>query len=281
MMAKNKKKAKASGKEHKSKVAQGLSDIVVMEAAHFGGFKEWETKKHFQCTSFTEGKSIGFVESNRVGYETLNKYTLSRTYPHGARIDSSNYHPQPHWNVGCQIVALNWQSSQTYELRLNKGRFVDNGNCGYVLKPAYLRDVDGAHPREKITLCVEVISAFCLPKPAQATKGEIVDPYVLMFVEGPELDGGNSVRTQTIDDNGFHPVWRGFGRNEATFTIPVWEMSTLVLQVWDTDVDADDFLAEIFVPLPLLKRGLRVFPLKDLVSHPLTGAVLICNISYV
>lgn len=32
-----------------------------------------------------------------------------RVYPHGRRVDSSNYDPQPLWNVGIQMVALNFQ----------------------------------------------------------------------------------------------------------------------------------------------------------------------------
>ena len=34
---------------------------------------------------------------------------LSRIYPKGSRVDSSNYEPQFCWNVGFQMVALNYQ----------------------------------------------------------------------------------------------------------------------------------------------------------------------------
>lgn len=39
-----------------------------------------------------------------------NKRQMSRIYPKGTRVDSSNYSPQPFWNVGCQMVALNYQT---------------------------------------------------------------------------------------------------------------------------------------------------------------------------
>ena len=39
-----------------------------------------------------------------------NKNQLSRIYPKGTRVDSSNYNPQLFWNVGCQMVALNFQT---------------------------------------------------------------------------------------------------------------------------------------------------------------------------
>eukprot|EP00658_Telonema_sp_P-2_P021175 TRINITY_DN1841_c0_g1_i2.p1 TRINITY_DN1841_c0_g1~~TRINITY_DN1841_c0_g1_i2.p1 ORF type:complete len:191 (-),score=41.30 TRINITY_DN1841_c0_g1_i2:479-1051(-) len=145
------------------------------------------------------------------------------------------------------------------------------------------------------------------------------------------------IQTPYIDDNGFHPVWRGMKRSKketkmyeksvaaaeapfsppshaaasgtltkedstassisstmrmalrnvkddpcaGTFKVPVWQMSTLVLQAWDKDdVDADDFLAEVFVPLPLLKQGIRRFPLQDIHSKPIPGAFLMCEISF-
>lgn len=35
---------------------------------------------------------------------------MSRIYPKGGRVDSSNYMPQIFWNAGCQMVALNFQT---------------------------------------------------------------------------------------------------------------------------------------------------------------------------
>jgi len=36
-------------------------------------------------------------------YVEYNKRQLSRIYPAGGRVDSSNYNPQQAWNAGCQI----------------------------------------------------------------------------------------------------------------------------------------------------------------------------------
>ena len=41
---------------------------------------------------------------------TLNQKCLSRIYPKGQRIDSSNYDPVPVWNCGCHLTALNYQT---------------------------------------------------------------------------------------------------------------------------------------------------------------------------
>jgi phosphatidylinositol phospholipase C delta len=39
----------------------------------------------------------------------------------------------------CFIVALNFQTGDV-SMSLNHGRFTDNNQCGYILKPAILRE---------------------------------------------------------------------------------------------------------------------------------------------
>lgn len=42
-----------------------------------------------------------------------NRKALSRIYPKGQRVESSNYDPYPLWAVGCHMVALNFQTAGT------------------------------------------------------------------------------------------------------------------------------------------------------------------------
>ena len=116
---------------------------------------------------------MGYYQSKSPFFTEYNKRQLSRIYPAGRRVDSSNYNPVPLWNMGCQIgvctyvsvcvcvccvyvcihicihilctlvVALNFQTDCT-ELDVNRGRFLQNGNSGYVLKPEVLRDGETA-----------------------------------------------------------------------------------------------------------------------------------------
>ena len=51
---------------------------------------------------------------------------ISRVYPKGSRVDSSNYDPQPMWNAGSQMVALNFQTADK-PMQLNEGKFLQNG----------------------------------------------------------------------------------------------------------------------------------------------------------
>ena len=39
-----------------------------------------------------------------------NRRQLTRAYPKGTRLDSSNYDPQPAWSFGVQLCALNYQT---------------------------------------------------------------------------------------------------------------------------------------------------------------------------
>lgn len=39
-----------------------------------------------------------------------NRTHLSRLYPKGTRVSSTNYEPHRYWSAGIQLVALNWQT---------------------------------------------------------------------------------------------------------------------------------------------------------------------------
>jgi len=72
----------------------------------------------------------------------LNEYhcnSLTRVYPPGTNLDSSNYDPMVHWLSGVQMVALNIQTHDM-PLLLSEGLFRHkNGGAGYVLKPAVVQ----------------------------------------------------------------------------------------------------------------------------------------------
>ena len=52
----------------------------------------------------------------------------------GIRYDSTNYNPVQFWLSGLQLAAINFQKPEK-ELQINQGWFLQNGGCGYVLKP--------------------------------------------------------------------------------------------------------------------------------------------------
>lgn len=128
---------------------------------------------------------------------------LVRVYPAGSRASSSNYNAVPFWNVGCQLVALNYQTDDK-EKSFYLGRFRANGNCGYVLKPQWLTadgtDLDRPADRLRSYFCVRIISGQNLPK-VQGKPDGVVDPYVSLEVWGHPLDFFK-FKTDNVDNNG-------------------------------------------------------------------------------
>lgn len=172
-------------KAKKIKVAPELSALAWMPGVHFHGWEGAQDPRG--CTSYAETKMEKYVSKFAREWGELNKRMFTRTYPAGLRIDSSNYNPVMPWTVGCHIVALNYQTPGL-PMQLNRGKFQENNNCGYLLKPAALR-LPGQtfHPVEgpfeaPMTLTLTVISAQQLPKPSGNAKGEVIDPYVVVQV---------------------------------------------------------------------------------------------------
>lgn len=62
-------------------------------------------------SSFPETKAEKYANRSK-GKKFLqyNRRQLSRIYPKGQRLDSSNYDPLPMWICGSQLVALNFQT---------------------------------------------------------------------------------------------------------------------------------------------------------------------------
>ncbi|KPA77133.1 putative mitochondrial phosphoinositide-specific phospholipase C [Leptomonas pyrrhocoris] len=263
-----------------------LSTLISIESVAYKGVDDLSylaERQPYHCTSYSEDKGRKVLQASTAGFIRVNTACLSRVYPAGARFDSSNYNPQQFWNCGCQLVALNWQSRRTVEWRLNRAVFMDNGRCGYVLKPQYLRPTDGSSrvTSEQFSLSTEIISGFCLPKPRKGSKGDIVDPLVSLFIEGPEMDNSPKL-TKAISNNGFHPVWRGTGANEFVWEVRRRSMSSLIIQVFDKDrLSSDGLLGEAIVPLKLLQGGYRRVELHDVSGYFIPGACILCNISYV
>lgn len=137
-------------------------------------------------SSFPETKAEKYVNKIK-GKKFLqyNRLQLSRIYPRGQRLDSSNYDPLPMWLCGSQLVALNFQTAGVYivarldhhcrqmlpythcpklfltfffpvlhadkPMQMNQALFMLNGRSGYVLQPPIMRD-DNFDPFDRNTL---------------------------------------------------------------------------------------------------------------------------------
>jgi hypothetical protein len=107
-----------------------------------------ENFKPYQMSSFSENAAERLAKKFAVQWVEFNRHQNSRIYPQGMRIESSNYNPQPFWNCGAQMVALNFQTHDI-PMQLNASKFSMNGNCGYILKPTALRQDKPFDPNSK------------------------------------------------------------------------------------------------------------------------------------
>ena len=102
---------------------------------------ERETGSIYRCSSIQESEAKHISRKYGVKLLEHTEHHLVRCYPAGMRIDSSNYNPITMWLGGIQLVALNYQTSDTH-IALNNAFFSQNGNCGFLLKPRVMRGPD-------------------------------------------------------------------------------------------------------------------------------------------
>uniref|UniRef100_A0A674BUB8 Phosphoinositide phospholipase C n=1 Tax=Salmo trutta TaxID=8032 RepID=A0A674BUB8_SALTR len=269
----------------KSKLSRELSDLVVYcKSVHFHSFEY--SRLHSKCyemSSFSESKARKLAKDTGAEFVRHNSRQLSRVYPSGMRTDSSNYNPQELWNVGCQIVALNFQTAGL-EMDLNDGLFSQNGCCGYVLKPDFMRNDDSFDPERpqdrngytSLRLSIQVISGQQLPKVNQK-EGSIVDPLVRVEIYGVFQDQAKQ-ETSYIDNNGFNPLW-----NETlNFIVHVPELALVRFVVEDYDkASRNDFMGQFTVPFTCIQPGYRHIHLlsKDGTAIPLSSLFVNIKIS--
>mmetsp|Transcript_31885 Transcript_31885/g.73392 ORF Transcript_31885/g.73392 Transcript_31885/m.73392 type:complete len:391 (-) Transcript_31885:49-1221(-) len=228
--------------------------------------------------------SRGFEYSS--GWRQFNKAHMSRTYPGGLRVNSSNDNPMLAWSVGCQMVALNFQVPNT-ALYLNDGRFRQNGQCGYILKPASLLHTIPVEERCKpAVLKVCILKGSYLPKLKGARKGSMIYPYIQIKVHNVLVKKGKKIlQTQTkvtsVKKNGFNPIW-----NDDTFEFKVYSPDVAMLQVQvlssaaatsmdrifqvvsDIDTISPDRVQELTIgfctiPLSSLRNGFRSISIQN------------------
>uniref|UniRef100_A0A9J8CF80 Phosphoinositide phospholipase C n=1 Tax=Cyprinus carpio carpio TaxID=630221 RepID=A0A9J8CF80_CYPCA len=248
-----------SSSKSKQNLCRELSDLMFCKSIHFHSFEHSRmSAKPDEMSSFSESKARKY--SKEADFVLHNTRQLTRVYPSGIRTDSSNYCPVDMWNMGCQIVALNFQTAGM-EMDLNDGLFTQNGCSGYILKPEILckkeslfnpenpEEHEDYHP---LQFSVKVISGQQLPKLKQK-EWSIVDPLVRVEVYGVSLDQAKQ-ETKYIDNNGFNPRW-----NETLkFTIHTPELALVRFVVEDYDkASRNDFIGQYTLPFTCIQPGYR------------------------
>ncbi|XP_045559994.1 1-phosphatidylinositol 4,5-bisphosphate phosphodiesterase eta-1 isoform X4 [Salmo salar] len=256
------------GRKRKTmKLSRDLSDLVVFTNS-VASQEGLDDSTPGNVLSFSETRAQQLVNHRAERFLCFNQRQLSRIYPSAYRIDSSNFNPQLYWNVGCQLVALNYQTEGRM-MQLNRAKFMVNGGCGYVLKPPpmckgsfnpFSDDPLPAYPKKQLVL--KIISGQQLPKPPDSMlgdRGEIIDPFVEVEIIGLPVDCCKE-QTRVVDDNGFNPVWE----ENLSFTIHMAEVALVRFLVWDHDPIGRDFVGQRTVAFSSLMPGYRHVYLEGL-----------------
>nr|XP_019958812.1 PREDICTED: 1-phosphatidylinositol 4,5-bisphosphate phosphodiesterase eta-2 isoform X1 [Paralichthys olivaceus] len=250
-----------SKKKKTMKLSRALSDLV--KYTRSVGLYDIEAQANcsWQVSSLSETKAHQVMQQKATSFINFNQRQLSRIYPSSYRVDSSNFNPQPFWNAGCQLVALNYQSEGRV-LQLNRAKFYSNGNCGYILKPlcmcegAFNPNLEDPLPGQmKKQLVLKIISGQQLPKPKDSMlgdRGEIIDPFVEVEIIGLPADCCKE-QTRVVDDNGFNPMWE----ETLVFTVNMPELALVRFLVWDHDPIGQDFIGQRTIAFNSMMPGYR------------------------
>ncbi|KAK5624270.1 1-phosphatidylinositol 4 5-bisphosphate phosphodiesterase delta-3-A [Crenichthys baileyi] len=262
-----------------SKLSPELSELVVYcKSVSFRGFESASKVPPDEMCSFSENEAIRLIKDSGKLFVRHNSRQLSRIYPSGQRLQSSNFDPQEMWNCGCHMVALNFQTPGE-QMDLNQGRFLPNGRCGYILKPSFMCNPTSNFDPEKTgggpghtptQLTIRIISAQQLPKINTEKASSIVDPQVLVEIHGVDIDKARN-KTHRIDNNGFNPKWDC----TLSFQLQVPELALVRFVVEDHDHAAkNDFVGQFTLPFTSLRTGYRHVHLLKADGSSLSPATL-------
>ncbi|XP_004687621.1 PREDICTED: 1-phosphatidylinositol 4,5-bisphosphate phosphodiesterase beta-2 isoform X1 [Condylura cristata] len=226
-----------------------------------------QKNRSYVISSFTELKAYDLLSKASVQFVDYNKRQMSRIYPKGTRMDSSNYMPQMFWNAGCQMVALNFQTMDL-PMQQNMALFEFNGQSGYLLKHELMRrqdkqfnpfSVDSIDVVVATTLSITVISGQFLSERSVRT-------YVEVELFGLPGDPKRRYRTKlSPGTNSINPVWK-----EEPFVfekILMPELASLRVAVME---EGNKFLGHRIIPINALNSGYHHLCLHSESNMPLT-----------
>ncbi|XP_068609743.1 1-phosphatidylinositol 4,5-bisphosphate phosphodiesterase beta-4-like [Brachionichthys hirsutus] len=234
-----------------------------------------ERNIHHNMSSFNESVGLGYLKTNAIEFVNYNKRQMSRIYPKGGRVDSSNYMPQIFWNAGCQMVSLNFQTPDL-AMQLNQGKFEYNGSCGFLLKPDFMRRSDRTFDPFSETPVDGVIAATCSVQvfSGQFLSDKKIGTYVEVDMYGLPTDTiRKEFRTRMVMNNGLNPAY-----NEEPFVfrkVILPDLAVLRIAVYD---DNNKLIGQRILPLDGLQAGYRHISLRNEGNKPLSLPTVFCQI---
>jgi len=269
------------------KICEQLTRITYLRSTHLTSLAA-PCKNPLEMSSFVETK-LDQISKSTEAHDMINysKQQLARIYPKGTRVDSSNYSPISSWNIGCQLVALNCQTSDE-PMWLNQAKFEDNGACGYVLKPPIMMESDHfdicsnpLHYQSRNpnsihgTLSVHAIGARMLPEPMKKSiRKKKVKPFVTLKMVGVSLDVNEHKGIVDKNHELFIPHWN----TTFHFKLHMSEMALLLIRI---DCKSQTTrIANYCLPIKCLREGYRVLSLRNHHGNPVPFSTMLVHLSW-
>ncbi|WVR05835.1 hypothetical protein IAU60_002861 [Kwoniella sp. DSM 27419] len=257
-----------------------LADLLVYTAgvkyAGFSKLNEYTFREQFSVSEKTANR---IVRENQADWIKHNFSHISRVYPRGTRLTSSNYDPTVAWSAGCQLVALNWQTLDEGAL-YNHAMF--QGGNGYILKPLALRQKVQEAPRLYVVR-VHIICGQRMPlAPDLYVEATLKPSTSSSRSSSSSSSSGSSVpsspnysRTRSVAGVTLNPSFDEIVKFEL-FTTP----SDLILKFIHLEVrNKSGLLAQWIRPVALAPKGYHHLPLYDAMLSRYVFATLFTKIS--
>uniref|UniRef100_A0A8C0GKP8 Phosphoinositide phospholipase C n=3 Tax=Chelonoidis abingdonii TaxID=106734 RepID=A0A8C0GKP8_CHEAB len=226
-----------------------------------------EQNRSYVISSFTETKAYDLLTKSAEQFVEYNKRQMSRIYPKGTRMDSSNYMPQMFWNVGCQMVALNFQTMDV-PMQQNMALFEFNGQSGYHLKHEFMRRPDkqfDPYSVDRIDVVVASILSITILS-GQFLSDRSVKTYVEVELFGLPGDPKRKYRTKlTSSANSLNPVWKEEAFVFEKILMP--ELASLRIVALE---EGGKFIGQRIIPIIAVHSGYHHICLRSESNMPLT-----------
>ncbi|VDK66735.1 unnamed protein product [Onchocerca ochengi] len=261
-----------------SVVARELSNLVnyMRAMGKFTSFADCESKQmSSELFSMNESRAYELVKQNPIEFVNHNKRQITRVYPKGKRVDSSNFWPIKFWNCGCQMTAINMQTPDI-PFQMNAAFFEQNGRSGYVPKPSLMRKADAKfNPFETHTmdlvvpayLSVTVISAQMLSFVCEKRPSTYAEVNFYGHFNDLSRFSKRKYRTRIVMDNGINPIYMNFCEESFKFEKIIFPaMASIRLAVYE---DNGRLIGHCFLHVRSIQPGFRHIPLRNAHSRPL------------
>lgn len=266
-------------KPPKVKISAALSSLgVYASAMKFAeSFTDAVSTRPNHVFSFSEKKFNTLHEAHADALFQHNRHFLTRVYPFGLRVSSSNLNPQDFWRRGAQLVALNWQKVDK-GMMFNEAMFAGSG--GFVLKPeSHLPNLSSPialkEMEKTVDLRITILAGQNLPLPPDDDKPKSFEPYVTVTVHVSQAQ--KEKKEISKNGKGVDVAWgdRKGALHWRSLKGVVPELSFVRFKLYDDEFGRDDLAGWACVRLDRLQNGYRFLKLFDLKGNTTEGVLLI------